>query len=210
MAAIVEFPSRHKQGPNTLNGKVPPRRQENKTVRPREYLTPAEVKALAAAAGKIGRHQHRDKFIIQFMYRHGLRVSELVGMTWDQVNLEGAELAVVRVKGGKDGIHPLTGDDMRSLRRLRRDYAGPWVFVGERGDPLTTSTVRKMVARAGRKAGLPFPIHPHMLRHARGFKLANDGHDTRAIQVYLGHANIQHTTRYTEMAKGRFKGFAAD
>ena len=56
-------------------------------------------------------------------------------------------------------------------------------------------------------AKMPFPIHPHMLRHACGFKLANDGHDTRALQHYLGHKNIQHTVRYTEMAPDRFKNF---
>jgi type 1 fimbriae regulatory protein FimB/type 1 fimbriae regulatory protein FimE len=70
--------------------------------------------------------------------------------------------------------------------------------------------VRKLVARAGEVAGIGFPVHPHMLRHAAGFKLANDGHDTRAIQHYLGHRNIQHTVRYTEMAPDRFKGFWRD
>ncbi len=86
----------------------------------------------------------------------------------------------------------------------------PYVFVTERGGPLTESTVRKMVARAGREAGFPFPVHPHMLRHACGFKLANDGHDTRAIQHYLGHRQIQHTVHYTELSGTRFNGFWKD
>ncbi|MCZ6680863.1 MAG: tyrosine-type recombinase/integrase, partial [Candidatus Poribacteria bacterium] len=73
-----------------------------------------------------------------------------------------------------------------------------------------TSTVRKIIARAGELAGLGFPVHPHMLRHACGFKLANDGHDTRAIQHYLGHKNIQHTVRYTELAPDRFNRFWQD
>ena len=80
----------------------------------------------------------------------------------------------------------------------------------ERKGPITAATVRKMLARAGRLAGLPFPVHPHMLRHACGYKLANDGHDTRAIQHYLGHKNIAHTVRYTELASDRFKGFWED
>jgi type 1 fimbriae regulatory protein FimB/type 1 fimbriae regulatory protein FimE len=84
------------------------------------------------------------------------------------------------------------------------------VFVTERKGPLTASGVRKLVARAGRNAGIAFPVHPHMLRHACGFKLANDGHDTRAIQHYLGHRNIQHTVRYTELAADRFNGFWRD
>jgi type 1 fimbriae regulatory protein FimB/type 1 fimbriae regulatory protein FimE len=82
--------------------------------------------------------------------------------------------------------------------------------VTERKGPLTADTVRNVVARAGEGAGLPFPVHPHMLRHACGFKLANDGHDTRAIQHYLGHRQIQHTVRYTELAAGRFRAFWED
>ena len=86
----------------------------------------------------------------------------------------------------------------------------PYLFVTKRGGPLTASTVRKLVARAGEKAGLSFPVHPHMLRHATGFYLANQGHDTRSIQHYLGHKQIAHTTRYTELAADRFNNFWAD
>ena len=84
------------------------------------------------------------------------------------------------------------------------------MFVTERKGPLTDSAFRKIVARAGAAAGLDFPVHPHMLRHATGFKLANDGQDTRAIQHYLGHKNIQHTVRYTELSSDRFKEFWDD
>jgi type 1 fimbriae regulatory protein FimB/type 1 fimbriae regulatory protein FimE len=101
--------------------------------------------------------------------------------------------------------------EIRALKRLQRDYPdSPYVFVTERKGPLTTSTVRKLVARAGVKAKIKFPVHPHMLRHGCGYKLANDGQDTRAIQHYLGHKNIQHTVRYTEMASDRFNGFWKD
>jgi type 1 fimbriae regulatory protein FimE len=97
------------------------------------------------------------------------------------------------------------------LRRLQReDASSTYVFVSERKAPLTPHTVRKIVARAGRQAGIAFPIHPHMLRHSTGYKLANDGQDTRAIQQYLGHRNIQHTTRYTDLAPNRFKDFWRD
>ena len=98
----------------------------------------------------------------------------------------------------------------RPLRRIRRDYAQfPHIFVTERAGPMTDANVRKIQARAGRLACLPFPVHPHMLRHACGYKLANDGHDTRAIQHYLGHRNIVHTVRYTELAADRFRGSGA-
>jgi site-specific recombinase XerD len=95
---------------------------------------------------------------------------------------------------------------------LKRDYpnAGAYVFATERGGPMTPDNARKMVQRAGERARIGFPIHPHMLRHAAGYKLANDRHDTRAIQLYLGHRNIQHTVRYTELAPNRFKDFWRD
>ena len=94
---------------------------------------------------------------------------------------------------------------------MQRDYPdSPYVFTGERKGPLTPSSVRKIVARAGKAGGMPFPIHPHMFRHAAGYKLANDGQDTRSIQAYLGHRNITHTVRYTELSPDRFKNFWQD
>ena len=144
------------------------------------------------------------------MYRHGFRVSEVVALRWDQIDLKQGLMHVNRVKNGVPSTHPVRGPELRALRQLQRDYPGPYVFSTERGGPMTTATVRKMVARAGEVAKLSFPIHPHMLRHACGYKLANDGHDTRALQHYLGHKNIQHTVRYTEMAPDRFKNFWRD
>jgi len=97
------------------------------------------------------------------------------------------------------------------LRKLRRDYPrDAHVFVSERGGPISPIGFHRLIQRLGEAANMPFPIHPHMLRHACGFKLANDGHDTRALQRYLGHKNIQHTVRYTEMAPDRFKDFWRD
>jgi len=98
----------------------------------------------------------------------------------------------------------------RALRELRRDYpSSPYLFVSELGGPMTPATVRKLITRAGEKAKLPFPIHPHMLRHSTGYKLANDGHDTRSIQQYLGHRNITHTVRYTELSPERCRARVA-
>lgn len=140
--------------------------------------------------------------------QRSIRVSELIALRWDQVDLRQGLLYVGRLKNGTASVHPIRGPEIRALRRLRRDYPEtPYLFVTERRGPLTASTVRKMIARAAQQAGLPFPVHPHMLRHACGYKLANDGHDTRAIQHYLGHKNITHTTRYTELASDRFNGF---
>lgn len=194
----------------SFSGKLP-RKQRNKDVRTREYLTDKEVDQLMDAARKAGRHGHRDATLILIGYRHALRVSELVALRWDQVDLGQGLMHVTRLKNGVDSTHPVRGPEIRALRRLQRDYPDtPYVFVTERKGSLTASTVRKLMARAGQNAGLGFPVHPHMLRHGCGFKLANAGHDTRSIQHYLGHRNIQHTVRYTELAADRFNGFWKD
>ena len=97
-------------------------------------------------------------------------------------------LHVRRVKQGTPATHPILGDELRALRKLQREQEpkSPFVFTSERGSPFCTSGFAKLVERAGEAAGLGFPAHPHMLRHACGFALANKGHDTRALQAYLG------------------------
>jgi len=108
---------------------------------------------------------------------------------------------------GTVGGQSLEGDELRALRKLRREHPdGPFLFVTERGGPLTRSTVNKLITRAGAAAGFDFPAHPHMLRHACGYYLANKGVDTRTIQDYLGHISITHTVRYTELSSHKFKG----
>ena len=207
MSNIVELPQPSFSGKSEKPA-PPPRKPRNADVRSREYLTPKEVDKLLATARKLGRHGHRDRTLTLVMYRHGLRVSELVRLRWDQVDLDTGLIHINRLKNGTPSTHPLGGEEIRALRKLKRDYpATQYVFVTERKGPMTDSAVRKLIARAGREARLDFPVHPHMLRHACGFKLANDGHDTRAIQHYLGHRNIQHTVRYTELAPERFKNF---
>ncbi len=196
-------------GPNPVNGKVPPRRVTNAERRSREYLTPSEIEDLITAAGKLGRHRHRDKSLILIGYRHGLRVSELIALRWDMVDLKQGRLHVTRLKGGSDSVHPLRGPEIRALRRLLRDNDSPYVFCSERGGPLTASSVRKLIARAGETAGL-VNIHPHMLRHSCGYYLANRGIDLRAIQAYMGHRNVQNSVRYTELSDQRFKTFWRD
>lgn len=116
-----------------------------------------------------------------------------------------------RRKKGTPSTHPIRGDELRALRKLRREAPySPYVFLSERKSPLSPAAVRKMLSTVGEASRLDMPVHPHMLRHGTGFKLANDGHDTRAIQHYLGHRNISNTVRYTELAAGRFKDFFAD
>jgi type 1 fimbriae regulatory protein FimB/type 1 fimbriae regulatory protein FimE len=210
--ALVADAAVGEERPTPENGKVaPPRRAANRERRTREHLTPQEVDRLIKAASRLGRYGHRDATLILIAYRHGLRVGELVALRWDQIDLEQGLLHVSRLKNGVPSTHPLRGPEIRALRRLRREYGtSPYVFTTERRGAMTDSAVRKIMARAGDEAQLGFPVHPHMLRHACGFKLANEGHDTRAIQHYLGHRNIQHTVLYTEMAADRFKAFWRD
>ena len=184
-----------------------PRRKRNSEYRPREHLTEREVERLIEAA-KDNRWGHRDSTMALLAFRHGLRASELVDLRWEQVDLENGILHVRRVKQGTPATHPLTGRELRALRRLQREAGGsPFVFVSERGTPFATRGFQAMVERAGQAAGFDMKIHPHMLRHACGYKLANEGVDTRTIQGYLGHKSIQHTVRYTELSADRFKDF---
>lgn len=189
--------------------KGPPIKQ--KSDRPREYLRPDEVEALMKAARQVGRHGVRDAALILMMYRHGLRTAELISLKWAQVDLKQGYLDVKRVKQGHDSIHPLRSPELRALRQVQRDYPETqYMFVSERKAPLSSRTVRAIVARAGEVAALPFAVHPHQLRHACGYYLAAQGHDTRAIQDYLGHKNIHHTVRYTQGSPRRFEQFWVD
>ena len=194
--------------PATVNRTVRPTRLPNADLRTREYLTEAEVERLMKA-GTRNRWGHRDATMILVAYRHGLRSSEVVDLRWDQIEFRTANLHVRRVKQGTPSTHPILGDELRALRRLQHEQEpkSPFVFTSERGAPFAPAGFARMIERAGIGAKLGFKAHPHMLRHACGYKLANDGHDTRALQAYLGHKNIQHTVRYTELAPTRFKDF---
>ena len=185
-------------------------RKTNSEYRTREHLTEREIERLIEAA-KDNRHSHRDATMVLIAFRHGLRASELVDLRWEQVDLKSGVLHVRRVKQGSPATHPLTGRELRALRRLEREAVGsPFVFVSERGAPFSTRGFQAMVERAGKAASFDMKIHPHMLRHACGYTLANDGVDTRTIQGYLGHRSIQHTVRYTELAPTRFRHLFRD
>ena len=189
---------------------VLPLRRPNIELRNREHLTETEVEKLIEAA-KANRYGHRDATMLLVAYRHGLRASEICDLRWDQIDFNSATLHVHRVKNGKPSTHPVRGDELRALRKLEREAPkSTFVFLTERGGPFTTDSFNWLVKRAGQKARFPFQVHAHMLRHATGYRLAGDGHDTRAIQDYLGHKNIQHTVRYTELSPKRFKDFWQD
>jgi len=204
MGQVIEIRRRRKRARTNQLRSVPPGRRKNADLRTREYLIPDEVSSLVKHAGSVGRHRTRDRALILTLYRHGLRVSEAISLKWDQVDFKRAEMHVRRLKGGTPAVHPIKGDELRLLRKLKREYDSAFVFVSERGLPLSRSAVAAIVKRAAEYAEIGLKVHPHMLRHACGYYLANKNIDTRTIQAYLGHRSIQHTVRYTELAPGRF------
>jgi integrase len=192
------------------NTNPPPRRRPNRELRTREHLTPAEVEKLIEAA-KQTRHGHRDGTMILLAYRHGLRASELIDLRWNQISFDAAVVHIRRVKNGTPATHPLSGPELRMLRRLQRESPrGEFVFTTGRGTPLSPAGFFKIVTRAAAAAKLDIKAHPHMLRHACGYALANNGTDTRTLQAYLGHRQIANTVRYTELAPGRFRNIWRD
>ena len=185
------------------------KRRATRTKAGRDYLTGLEVgKLIAATRGS--RNEARDRCLLFLMFRHGLRVSEACRLKLDQVDTKGKILHITRLKGGFSTTHPLRGDELKSIgawlkQRARMQPTGKTFFVSEQRRPLHRSTVNFALKAYSEAAALPFSAHPHMLRHACGFALADQGADTRLIQDYLGHRNIQHTVRYTAANPARFE-----
>ena len=162
------------------------------------------------AALKRNRHGHRDWLIGLIIYRHGLRVSEACDLRWDDIDLPKRTIIVRRLKGSTDSVHYLERDEVNGLKLLQRQQQangikGAYVFINERGQPFGRMGIGRMIERAGEAAGLPFPVHVHMLRHSTGYALAARGMDTRRLQHFLGHASITNTVRYTAMSPEPFK-----
>lgn len=204
----AKIPQLSKVGKTQNSPLQSPNSHKYAAVRTREYLLSSEIEAMRDALKKAGgRHAHRDSTLVLLIYRHGLRVAEAAALRWEQIDWNGSNLHVKRVKTGTPSTQPLYGDEIRALRKLQRDYpASAYIFQSSRHGPLAKDTIGGIIERAGELALLPFPVHAHMLRHACGYALAARGVDTRTIQGYLGHNNIQHTVRYTELSPLRFKG----
>ncbi len=179
-------------------------RKKNLAYRSREYLTPAEVKRLIEAAGERGRYRLRDRTLLLMLFRHGLRAGEACLLRWDAIMFDARTINITRLKKSESGIHRLQEDEIQALWELQSQGKSSYVFANERGEHLSTGAIAKIVERSGEVAALPLSVHPHMLRHACGYYLAEQGLPTRDIQAYLGHKNIQHTVRYTAANPTRY------
>lgn len=171
----------------------------------RKYLTSDEIEKLMKATAKT-RHPLRNKTIILMLYRHGLRVSELCSLMWSDVNLETQKIYIKRAKGSKSGTHPLYAEELRYLKKLKKqNNHSSYIFLSQSKTPLPRNSIQKILKTLSELTDLGFNCHPHQLRHGCGYYLANKGVDTRTIQEYLGHKNIQNTVIYTELTDNRFR-----
>jgi len=183
-------------------------RKQNKDYRSREHLTPEEMERLIDAAQLRGRHPIRDQALFLMMFRHGLRVSEAIELQWEAVMIPTKQIYVSRMKGSKASTHPLQDDEIEILQDLRSEYPeSRYLFPAERAEHLSPHAVTMLLKRCADLAELEIKVHPHMLRHSCGYYLVNKGYDLRKIQDWLGHRNIQHTVRYTELDSRKFDLF---
>ncbi|MFP9230231.1 tyrosine-type DNA invertase [Pectobacterium cacticida] len=178
----------------------------------RRFLTAKEVQAMMLAA-RHGATGERDYCLILLAFRHGMRISELLDLHYRDLDLNEGRIHVRRLKNGFSTIHPLRFDEREAIERWSQERAS-WkaaektdaVFISRRGTSLSRQQAWRIICTAGKDAGTVTHTHPHMLRHACGYELAERGTDTRLIQDYLGHRNIRHTVRYTASNAARFAG----
>lgn len=207
----AKFPSSRKK-----QRSAPPIRKKNSETREREHLFKNEIEDIRKLARMDRRNGARNETLILLMVRHGLRVSEASALKWNQINLHEGRIHVNRRKNGHPSEHPLYKDEISALRQLRREYLkrgypdNLYVFMSERKTALSCRAIHQIVAEAGEAAGMPFPIHPHMLRHSTGHYLANKGRDLRIIQDYMGHKSIANTVIYTRLNANRFNNLWDD
>jgi len=200
MSTVIQLRASQSEKPIVQGG-----RQAKEAYRTREYLTEAEIERLLEAAGK-SRNPTRDRLLVLLAFRHALRVSELVDVKVEQIDLKAATIHIRRAKNVTPGIHGLQGDEFRLIRALLREQPNStFLFLSERKAPLSVDGVQKLVERLGQAAGFAFPIHAHMLRHSAGYALAGRGVDTRTMQAFMGHRSISNTVIYTAVADKRVR-----
>lgn len=178
----------------------------------RKYLTEYEINLLLDSANK-GMNAERNYCMILMAYRHGFRISELLALTMADVDIQSGVIYVKRLKNGFSVYHPLSEDECHALSKwliLKKmtstSVTSEAIFTTSSGAAISRSQAWKIISKCGVESNIGFRVHPHMLRHSCGYKLAERGTDTRLIQDYLGHRNIRHTVLYTKSNFNRFTG----
>lgn len=206
-ANIIDLPRNVQSENDGVSAKV---KKAKKRIRVKEYLSDHEVAQLMESA-KHGRHGVRDQLLILLAWRHGLRCEELTSMKLVQINIEGREIYVIRVKGSHSNHHPLSEDEIRFIKRWlkkREGYKGSGsdcLFLNERGEGMQPHAFNYLLNTIAKRAGFMFKVYPHMLRHSCGAHIANNGKNAFDIAGYLGHKNIQNSMRYVHVSATRFK-----
>lgn len=192
-------------------GTFPYYRKKNKEIRPREHLTEKEVLDLLKAC-KETRYPIRNQTLIWVAYSHALRPSEALNLRWGQIMFDSNQIAIPRLKNGNDCIHPIWGREIRLLKKLKEEQKKQnidsyYCFLSERGGVLAMDAFQRLLIRTGKIAGIPFQVHPHMLRHSLPTKLSNEGVNTAILKAFLGHKSIVNTERYIQISSAAFNGF---
>lgn len=171
----------------------------------KDFLTHNEVSQLIKESKKT-RYPIRNQLLITMMYKHGLRVSEVINIKISDINLKTSRIWIKRLKGGLSVEHPIPGDELRCIRKyLRiRNSKLPWLFINERMQPLTRQAVNYIISSVSNKADLK-NVTPHTLRHSCGYYMAENKYHQRVIQDYLGHRDSKHTALYTRIVGKRFE-----
>jgi integrase len=201
--------------PTTILGKEsrrrpPPRRLPNSVSRTREHLLPDEVERLLKATRK-NRNPIRDYTLILLLFRRAMRVTEAIRLRWADVDLRAERIFIKRLKNGVDSTQPLSGIELRYLKQLRRkNPTSSWVFLSERGGPMSRRTAHAIVAKAGLGAKIGFPVHPHQLRHALGYYMSEKKVPTRSLAAYMGHKNLNNTAKYAALSSNHFNDWWDD
>lgn len=182
----------------TRKRRLPPRKQCAPRLELRRHLTKSEIDAMVSATRISGAHGLRNALLILLAYRHALRVSELLALTWSDINLEDLSIHIRRKNNGTSSTHQLNATEAGWLCRLRRaaSDSSNYVFCSDKGLPLARRTAHFIISKAAEQARIDVGVHPHMLRHARAFHLVSKGLDTRRLQAYMGHRNAKHTLVY--------------
>ena len=173
----------------------------------RKFLYETEIDALLDAA-KASSKSARNLALVLVMYRHGLRATEALAMQWQDINFKAQEIYIRRCKGSVSGAAPLWRDELKALSNYRKkssDRSHGFIWLGQGHKPLSYDGLYRLIKTLGEAADLPFPLHPHQLRHSCGYHSINKGHDVRLVQQLLGHKSITNTVRYTELAAGALR-----